>query len=160
MIYLTLDRPALAAKADPRRSFLVFDLEIAGKKVSRNLVFFGHMHDLELPVAPKIESNLSKSGDGYALILRTPALARNVYVAFGDLDVQVSDNYFDLLPGEPLTITLKSVSTLDQLKSALQVTVSHRDFCRQAVTAESCSKVQVGVSEHRAAPPAIPESAP
>jgi beta-mannosidase len=60
---------------------------------------------------------------GYTVTLRSPALARSVYLSFGDLDVQASDNYFDLLPGEPLKITLKTSAQLssDQLKSAMQV---------------------------------------
>jgi len=36
--------------------------------------------------------------------------------------VQVSDNYFDLLPGEPAAIRLKSSATVEQLKAALAVT--------------------------------------
>ncbi len=120
--YLKLPKDALAAKADPRRSFLVADLEVGGQFVSRNLLFFDVTHNLELPVGPKIESSLNKVEGGYSITLRTPALARNVYISFGDLDVQTSDNYFDLLPGEPVTITLKTSRTLDQLKSALKIT--------------------------------------
>ena len=59
-IYLTFDKADLAAKADPHRSFLVFDLEVAGKRVSRNLIFFDVMHNLELPVMPKIETTLNQ----------------------------------------------------------------------------------------------------
>jgi beta-mannosidase len=120
--YLKLAKGDLAAKADLRRSFLVADLEVGGQPVSRNLLFFDVTHNLELPVAPKIDSSLSKVDGGYSVTLRTPALARNVYVSFGDLDVQTSDNYFDLLPGEPVTIALKTSSTLDQLKNALKIT--------------------------------------
>ena len=120
--YLKLAKDVLATKADPRRSFLVADLEVGGQLVSRNLLFLDVTHNLELPVAPKIESNLNKTDGGYSITLRTPALARNVYISFGDVDVQTSDNYFDLLPGEPVTITLKTSSTLDQLKSALRIT--------------------------------------
>jgi beta-mannosidase len=120
-IYLTLDKVDLAAKADPHRSFLAFDLEVAGKNVSRNLIFFDVTHDLELPVMPKIETNLSKSGADYTITLQSSKLARGVYISFGDLDVDSSDNYFDLLPGESVTVTLKSSATLDQLKSALKV---------------------------------------
>ena len=121
-IYLTLAKADLAAKADLHRSFLVADLEVDGKPVSRNLIFFDVTHNLELPVAPRIESSLNKADGGYSITLQTPALARNVYVSFGDLDVQTSDNYFDLLPGEPVTITLRTSSTLDQLKSVLKIT--------------------------------------
>jgi beta-mannosidase len=120
-IYLTFDKADLASKGDPRRSFLVFDLELGRKKVSRNLIFFDAMHSLDLPVMPKIETTLSKSGGNYTITLQSAQLARGVYISFGDLDVESSDNYFDLLPGEPATITLKSAATIDQLKSALKV---------------------------------------
>ena len=32
-----------------------------------------------------------------------------------------TNNYFDLLPGEPATVTLKSAATIDQLKSTLKI---------------------------------------
>jgi len=121
-IYFSIDKPSLSAKGDPRKSFLVFDLQVAGKQVSRNLVFLDVTHNLDLPVAPKIESDLTKTAGGYGLTLRTSALARNVYVSFGDLDVHTSDNYFDLLPGEPVTIAFKTSSTLDQVRGALKIT--------------------------------------
>jgi len=120
-IYLTVDKAATSAKGDPRRTFLVFDLDVAGKKVSRNLIFFNTMHDLELPAAPKIETTLSKTGDGYSVTVQSSKLARSVYLSFGDLEVQSSDNYFDLLPAETVTIHLKSSATLEQLKAAFRV---------------------------------------
>jgi beta-mannosidase len=120
-IYFTLNKADLAAKADLERSFLIFDLEVDGKKISRNLIFFDVTHNLDLPVAPRIETTLNKTGADYTLTLQSPQLARGVYVSFGDLDVENSDNYFDLLPGESATISLKSSATLDQLKGAIKV---------------------------------------
>jgi len=38
---------------------------------------------------------------------RSVKLARSIALSFDDLNVQSSDNYFDLLPGEPITINLK-----------------------------------------------------
>jgi beta-mannosidase len=121
-IYFSLDTTELAAKGDPRKSFLVFDLEVAGQKISRNLIFFNVTHDLDLPVSPKIETSLAKTADGYTVTLNTPQLARNVYLSFGDVDVQSSDNYLDLLPGEPVTIHLKASVTVEQLQAALKTT--------------------------------------
>jgi beta-mannosidase len=118
-IYFSVDKAALSAKADPRRSFLVFDLEMAGKKVSRNLIFFDVTHNLELPVVPKIETTLSKAGEDYTVTVESSKLARSVFLSFGDLNVESADNYFDLLPGEPVTIRVKSSATLEQLRSAL-----------------------------------------
>jgi len=121
-IYLTFDKADLAAKADPHRSFLVFDLEVAGKRVSRNLTFLDVTHNLDLPVMPQIQTTLGKTGGDDTLTLQSSQLARSVYISFGDLDVESSDNYFDLLPGESAAVTLKSTATIDQLKRALKVT--------------------------------------
>jgi len=122
-IYFTADQKELLANADPTKGFLVFDLTVGGQQVSRNLIFFDTMHNLDLPKPVKIETSLDKSNGGYAVTLRSPALARSVFVSFGDLDVKTEDNYFDLLPGEAVTVKLKTPAavTLDQLKSGIQV---------------------------------------
>jgi len=98
----------------------VFDLQVAGKKVSSNLLFSDTMHNIDLPTA-HVDASLESSGDGYSVTLRSPTLARSVYVSFGDLDVRTSDNYFDLLPREAVTIELKTSASLDQLKQSIQV---------------------------------------
>jgi beta-mannosidase len=120
----TLDEKELLASADPKKCFLVFDLGVAGQNVSRNLIFFDAMHNLDLPTSVHIETSLSNSNGTYAVTLRSQVLARSVYLSFGDLDVQTADNYFDLLPGETVTVKLTTPSSvsLDQLKSSLQVT--------------------------------------
>jgi beta-mannosidase len=120
-IYFSIDKAALSAKADPRKSFVAFDLEVGGKQVSRNLVFLDVTHNLELPVSPKIETTLNKTGNDYTLTVQSPQLARSVYLSFGDLDVKSSDNYFDLIPGEAVTIHLTSAATAEQMKGALKV---------------------------------------
>jgi beta-mannosidase len=126
-IYFTVDKATLAAGSDPRlqvdfrRSVAVFDLEVGGKRVSRNLVFFDMTHNLELPVAPRIELTFGGNGGDYAVTLKSAKLARSVYLSFGDLDIQTSDNYFDLLPSEPVTVRLKSSATPQQVKAALRV---------------------------------------
>lgn len=53
--------------------------------------------------------------------ITSPVLARDVYLSFGELDVKVSDNYFDLLPGETEQIGVSSAVSLDELKARLHV---------------------------------------
>jgi beta-mannosidase len=98
----------------------VVDLE-AGRNKSQNVVFFDVTHNLELPVSPRIESTVAKTAGGYTITLKSPVLARSVYVSFGDLDAQASDNYFDLLPKESVSITVKTPATIDQIQSALKI---------------------------------------
>lgn len=128
--YLLLDQSDLAQKGDPRETFLVFDLQVGGQRVSRNLIFQEATHNLKLPVSPKIEATVSGSGPNYQVTLRSTELARNVYVSVGDLDARFSDNYFDLLPGEPVTISINSAASLDQIKQSLKVTSLMDAFVR------------------------------
>ncbi len=125
-ISFTIEKSALAAKGDPDHSFLVFDLEVAGKNVSRNLVYLDVTHNLELPIAPKIATTLTKNSEDYTVTLQASSLARDVFLSFGDLEAQTSDNYFDLLPGETVTVHVKSQATADQLQSAMK-TISLTD---------------------------------
>ena len=106
--------------ADPHASFTVFELLDGDKVVSRNLVFFDEAKTLALPT-PAIHSALATGADGYTLTLTTDALARDVWVSFGDLDAELSDNAFDLLPGQSVTLSVHSKMGLDALKRALQV---------------------------------------
>jgi beta-mannosidase len=122
-VYFTLDEKELLANADAKKTFLVFDLTVGGQNVSRNLIFFDTMHNLDLPASVHIDASIDSSNGTSTVTLRSPALTRSVYLSFGDLDVQTSDNYFDLLPGEPVTITLKTPASAspDQLRAAMQV---------------------------------------
>jgi beta-mannosidase len=120
-IYFTLNTADLSTKGDPRDSFLAVDLAVGGKTVSSNLLFFDVTHNLHLPAHPSIETAVSPGQGQFTVALKASQLARNVYVEFGDLDYETSDNYFDLLPGEPVMLTVKSPATLDQLKSTLKV---------------------------------------
>jgi beta-mannosidase len=119
-VYLSVNQKEILGSTSPGAAFLVFDLNVEGKRVSRNEVFFDHMRNLDLPLKPAIQSSIQPSKDGYAVTLQSPVLARNVYLSFGDLDTTASDNYLDLLPGEEITVELKSPATLTQLQQALK----------------------------------------
>ena len=119
-VYLSLDKQALLAKGGARKSFLTIDFEVGGKSAARNSMFFDVTRNLELPTAPKVETTFGTDGEGYTLTLQSASLARSVAVSFGDLDVELSNNFFDLHPGEPITLRVKSSSTLVQLKAALR----------------------------------------
>jgi len=108
----------LLGSADPTKAFVVYELIADGKTLSRNDVFFREMRDLALPTT-KIEPRWSGANE---ITLSSPVLARHVALTFGDLDVHASDNYFDLLPGESVTIKLESKANADDLRKALKIT--------------------------------------
>jgi beta-mannosidase len=114
------DDASLLHGADPRTAFAVFELFVGDKEVSRNLVFFDEPKNLELP-SPHIRTQLAKANDGYTLTLDSDTLAREVWVSFGDIDAEVSDNAFDLLPGRRVTVKVHSNAGLDALRNALKL---------------------------------------
>ena len=121
-IYLNLPKSefSILKGYDPKKVFVAAELIVANQPVSSNTLFFGQPKDLQLPSA-QVTSELTKSGDSYRLRLSSKVLARAVYASAANLDATYSDNYLDLLPGQPVEIEVRSLATLEQLRSALKV---------------------------------------
>jgi beta-mannosidase len=109
-----------AGAADTSRVFIVADLSDGGGEISRNLIYLASVKEVHLkPAVLKMDAT---GGNGsYKIRITSPALARSVYLSFGNLDVEVSDNYFDLLPGETVEIAIKSGAALEALKAQMKV---------------------------------------
>jgi beta-mannosidase len=105
---------------DPAKIFAVTDLVVGGETVSSNMTYFVAPKLVHLLSSP-IDSQLTKVGDGYVLHLSSKVLARSVYASFGNLEVTLSDNYVDLIPGEAKEIRITSKASLDDLHSNLKL---------------------------------------
>jgi beta-mannosidase len=121
-IYLDwpLTRLTQAGASDTSGVFVVADVTVGSEQLSRNLAYLAPVKEVHLKPAHLNVETTGANGN-YKIRVSSPALARSVYISFGDLDADVSDNYFDLLPGEAREITVKSAATLDALKSQLRV---------------------------------------
>ncbi|HEY1141669.1 MAG TPA: glycoside hydrolase family 2 protein, partial [Lysobacter sp.] len=108
----------LLGKAKPEQTAAVFELSIDGQIVSRRIVYFAAAKDLALP-NPDLRAQIVADGDGYRLDLHADKLAREVWIDFGDLDAELSDNALSLLPGETMRLTLRSKASLQELQRAL-----------------------------------------
>jgi len=121
----TFPDAALVADADPLAHMAVFEWLEDGTIRSRRLVYFDHAKHLKLPRA-NVHTHLQPAGPGrYQLRLSCAQFARAVWVEFGDPDTPIeahlSDNAFDLLPGESITLLVESNATLDTLRTALRI---------------------------------------
>ena len=119
-IYLQSPLSELEKGIDAAQVFAVTDLVVGGNTVSSNLLYFVPVKNVALPKAA-ITTELAAAGDHYQLRLSSNVLAPDVYVSFGNYEAQLSDNYFNLIPGQPLVLTVKSAVPLPQLQSALKV---------------------------------------
>jgi beta-mannosidase len=115
-----LQKLAHAGAADTSRVFVVAELSAQGAQISRNLAYLAPVKEIHLkPAALQVEA---AGGNGsYKVRITSPVLARSVYLSFGNLDVKLSDNYFNLLPGETAEIAVASAASLDALKAQLKV---------------------------------------
>jgi beta-mannosidase len=115
-----LNKLSAAGAADTSRVFIVADLSEGGAEISSNLIYLAPVKEIHLkPAVLKVETT---GGNGsYKVRITSPVLARSVYLSFGNLDVEVSDNYFNLLPGETMEIAAKSGAALDTLKAQMKV---------------------------------------
>jgi beta-mannosidase len=109
-----LDDTSLFGNADPSRSYAVAELLLNGRVVSRAIVERRAPKDMGYP-----DPGLRARWQGKNLTLTATNLARAVQIGFGTLAAQPSDNGFDLLPGESVTVTIDSAADPATLARAL-----------------------------------------
>jgi len=91
--------------AVPNQSYAVAELLLNGRTVSRSIVERRAPKDMAYP-APA----LATRWQGKDLTLTAANLARAVQIGFGTVAAQPSDNGFDLLPGESVTVSIDSAA--------------------------------------------------
>jgi beta-mannosidase len=114
-----------AGAADTSHVFVVADLTASGpagsnSEISRNLTYLAPTKEIHLKPAV-LEIDTTGVNGSYKISITSPVLARSVYLSFGNLDVTLSDNYFNLLPGETVEITATGAHSIDELKSQMKV---------------------------------------
>jgi beta-mannosidase len=90
--------------------------------ITSNNYFLARYKEIDFPQAKITVSSVpSTAGEGYDVTVKSDVFARGVFLSIEGIDNFFSDNYFDLLPGEPRTIhvdTNLDKATFDkQLKS-------------------------------------------
>jgi beta-mannosidase len=116
---LTVDDATLLKGADPRKTVVSFDLLEQGKPAAHHLLYFDAARNIALPKQPELSSSLHDDGHGPVLTVSAKRLARAVWVDTGDLDVGLSMNAFDLLPGESVDIAIDGKVDGDTLRRAI-----------------------------------------
>ena len=107
--------------ADPTRTVAVVELFDGATLLSRQVVYFAPAKALALSPA-KIDSTLRADGEGAVLTLRAPKLVRALWIDFDGVDATLDDNALDLVPGETVTIRLRSKADLPTLRRTLRLT--------------------------------------
>jgi beta-mannosidase len=108
-----------AGATETARFLIAAELSDGGQEISRNLLYLAPVGEVRLKPAP-LKTAVSGGQGKYTVRVSSQVLARDVYLSFGDLDAEVTDNYFDLLPGETREIAIHSAAALEMLKAQMQ----------------------------------------
>jgi beta-mannosidase len=124
--YMTFKERDILNGADPSKVVLVAELEVEGApgSASRNLLYFKKTKDLQLP-KPELKMAAAAGANGaLAVSVSARQLARNVFLTGGAVDGFFEDNYFDVLPGETVTVSFRprAPTTPAALQAALTAT--------------------------------------
>lgn len=109
-----IDDAALFTTAPANASYAVAELMVAGAPVSRTIVERALPRDMAYP-----DPQLTATWTDKRVTVRAGALARAVMLDFGGVVAQPSDNGFDLLPGESVTVEVASDASAAVLAKAL-----------------------------------------
>ncbi|MES2336882.1 MAG: glycoside hydrolase family 2 protein [Pseudomonadota bacterium] len=104
----------LFGTADPASSYAVAELVIDGRVASRTIAERALPRDMAYP-----DPGLTATWNGRTVTVRATGLARAVMLDFGEVAAQPSDDGFDLLPGESVTVTVASDASPAVLAKAL-----------------------------------------
>ncbi|MBS1816087.1 MAG: glycoside hydrolase family 2 protein [Acidobacteria bacterium] len=116
----TMDAAAVAGY-DPARTVLLLTLREAGKPIAQNAFFFVKPKDMALRTA-EIKKDMQRVGAGvYRIRLSASTYMRDVSLDFGEVPARISDNFFDIAPGQTVEITVRSAATLEQLQRSLHL---------------------------------------
>jgi beta-mannosidase len=119
-IYYSIDSAEVLKNADPAKSVFSVKLIKDNLTLSENLLYFCITKDLKI-TQPLVTYSFSLKGSGVVLELESKTFVKDVFIDFADTKVKLSDNYFDLLPGEKKTVEIESSLTSGELTKKIKV---------------------------------------
>ena len=102
------------------KQLLVVELIENDAIISTNTLYFKPIKDVLLP-KPDVKFEINAAQDGFEISLSTDKLAKNLYMTIGDEEGFFSDNYFDLIPEQPVKIKLETKLTKEKLQEVFAI---------------------------------------
>jgi beta-mannosidase len=92
---------------------------ISNALIHRRVMYLAEPKEMKLPAA-RLKVDVQKNGNDITVSLQSGQLVRGVQLNLPKAD-SYSDNYFDLLPGEAKTVTIRTKSELENPADSLQI---------------------------------------
>jgi len=118
---LELNRREVLKDADIASVVLVTSLMDPSGLLDRNYHYFAKPKDLKLK-DPELRYEITDKGDTFEVRLETTRLAKNIFLTAGEVAGQFSDNFFDIIPGEIVSVNFPKTTTIDEFERSLNIT--------------------------------------
>ena len=107
---------------DDKECLFSVKLFLGDEVYSSNIIYFHPLKDLDLP-DPQWKYEVAETERGFDITFSTVNLSKNIYVTADGVEGFFSDNFFDLLPGEEVTIKFSTDEQIsaDELYEMLEV---------------------------------------
>jgi beta-mannosidase len=115
--YIAFSKYETIGNADPSAVVMVSELKDGNQIIDRDLHYFVKPKDMKL-TDPQLKTEIKEKGDLLEVSVSAHHLAKNIFLYTDNLGDNFSDNFFDVLPGETIVVTVpKSESNSFALKS-------------------------------------------
>lgn len=101
--YLRIPITALSGRIDPNENLIEATLHKGREVLAEDIVYFVPPRDLKLP-DPQFNYQLKVAEGGYLLELNAKTLVKEMEIQVDGAQAEISDNFFDLVPGKPRTV--------------------------------------------------------
>lgn len=118
-VYLSLDVDKML-NGTPRNEVVVVARLKGTKDDYCNHYFLVKQKDMNYPKAIIVHT-IQSIDSGYRLSLQSDAFARAAYISTGDAEATFSDNFMDIIPGETMTVDIKTKLPIDTLRNHLKI---------------------------------------
>jgi beta-mannosidase len=100
----SLDLKEIPLNYREKEVFLTATLVTGTKELDQEFVYFAAPKDLKLP-EPGIKTRISDKGDHFVIEISSEKLCKNLMLISDNTEVQFSDNFLDMQPGETRLVT-------------------------------------------------------
>ncbi len=100
--------------------FVRAEFKEAGKQAYVNNYFLTKQKDVNYP-AVTITKNIKRNSGGYEIQLTSDKFARAVFMSINGIDNFFENNYFDILPGETVTVKVNTNISLSDFNDQLKI---------------------------------------
>ena len=114
------DSTNLFGLANKTKCMLVTSFDSGENVIDSDYHYFAKVKDLAL-LNPGISLDIKETPDVYSVTLTVKNLCKNLFLTSTNSEVQFSDNFMDILPGQSVTVTCPKSIGLAEFKSGLKL---------------------------------------